>query len=102
MSRTQNYKHWRLETDNDQILWVYFDKANATVNTMDRETMEELADIVENLTHDTEHKGVIIASGKKSGFIAGADISQFTKFKDIDEATQLLRYVHIVFDKIEN
>jgi 3-hydroxyacyl-CoA dehydrogenase/enoyl-CoA hydratase/3-hydroxybutyryl-CoA epimerase len=102
MSRTQNYKHWRLETDNDQVLWVYFDKANAAVNTMDRETMEELADIVENLTHDTEHKGVIFASGKKSGFIAGADISQFTKFKDIDEATQLLRYVDIVFDKIEN
>lgn len=102
MSRMQNYKHWRLETDSDKILWIYFDKANASVNTMDRETMEELADIVDNLTRDNEHKGVIIASGKKSGFIAGADISQFTKFKDIDEAAQLLRYVHNIFDKIEN
>ena len=38
-----------------------------------------------------EHKGVIIASGKKNGFIAGADISQFNKFKDIEEAMTLLR-----------
>lgn len=101
MSNIQNYKHWRLETDTDKILWLYFDKANASVNTMDRETMEELAAIVEALVNDAEHKGVIITSAKKSGFIAGADITQFTKFKDIEEATHLLRYVQNVFDKIE-
>ena len=50
--------------------------------------MEELSSIVDTLAKDTMHKGVDIASAKKTGFIAGADISQFTKFKDIDEATQ--------------
>lgn len=102
MSRAQIYKHWRLETDADQILWLYFDKANATVNTMDRETMEEFAAIVDEIANNTELKGVIVASAKKNGFIAGADISQFTKFKDIEEANRLLRYVQTVFDKFEN
>lgn len=102
MSRKQDYKHWRLESDADQLLWLYFDKADVSVNTMDREAMEELATIVDSLTQDTEHKGLIIASAKKNGFIAGADINQFSKFKDIEEATRLLRFVQTVFDKIEN
>lgn len=98
----QHYKHWRLETDADQVLWLYFDKQNASVNTIDREVMEELNTIMDSLVNDKIHKGVIIASGKKSGFIAGADISQFNKFKDIDEAVTLLRQGQMIFDKIEN
>ena len=70
MSRMQHYKHWRLETDNDKILWLYFNKQNAAVNTIDREVMEELNQIMDGLKNDTAHKGVIIASGKKNGFIA--------------------------------
>lgn len=98
----QTYKHWRLETDKDQILWLYFDKQNESVNTMDREVMVELSDIVDNLVNSTEYKGVIFASAKKNGFIAGADISQFTQFSDIDEAVQLLKAGQHIYDKIEN
>ncbi len=97
----QTYKHWRLQTDDDQILWLYFDKQNASVNTMDREVMEELSDITDNLVGSIEYKGVIIASAKKNGFIAGADISQFTQFSDIDEATLLLKSGQGIYDKIE-
>jgi 3-hydroxyacyl-CoA dehydrogenase/enoyl-CoA hydratase/3-hydroxybutyryl-CoA epimerase len=102
MSRTQDYKHWRLESDADQIVWLYFDKQNASVNTVDREVMEELNTIVDSFANDTKHKGVILASAKKNGFIAGADIAQFTKFKDIDEAVDLLRRGQIILDKVEN
>lgn len=102
MSRTQNYKHWRLETDSDQVLWLYFDKHNAAVNTLDREVMQELNDVIDSLINKTEYKGIIIASAKKNGYIAGADISQFNKFKDIDDAVKLLRQGQGIFDKIEN
>lgn len=102
MNNDQTFQHWRLETDNDNILWAYFDKRNAKVNTLDQETMEELSSIVDLLENDTTHKGVIIASGKKSGFIAGADISQFTHFKGIMEATDLLKKGQALFNKIEN
>jgi 3-hydroxyacyl-CoA dehydrogenase/enoyl-CoA hydratase/3-hydroxybutyryl-CoA epimerase len=101
MKTTQTYKNWRLETDADEILWVYFDKAGASVNTLDKETMEEFSAIVDGLTTDREHRGVIVASGKKKGFIAGADISQFSKFKDIDEAVALLSRGHDIFAKLE-
>src|SRR5579864_6786731 len=101
MSRMQTYKHWRIETGVDEILWVYFDKQNASVNTIDKEVMEEFSNIIDTLADDKDHKGVIIASGKKNGFIAGADISQFNKFKDIDDATALLRRGQAIFDRLE-
>jgi 3-hydroxyacyl-CoA dehydrogenase / enoyl-CoA hydratase / 3-hydroxybutyryl-CoA epimerase len=97
----QSYQHWRLEADEDQILWLYFDKKNSTVNTIDRAVMEELSAIVDLLKEDQTHKGMIIASAKPSGFIAGADITQFNQFKDIDEATQLLREGDHILDRLE-
>lgn len=97
----QTYKNWRLETDSDHILWLYFDKEHSTVNTLDRETMEELDSILTQLSTETEHKGLIITSGKRNGFIAGADISQFNQFKDIDEAIALLKKGQMIFEKIE-
>lgn len=97
----QNDQHWRLETDTDGILWLYFDKQHASVNTIDHEVMREFASIVDQLEHDTTHKGVIIASAKKSGFIAGADISQFTQFKDIEDSTAALTRGQAILNKLE-
>lgn len=102
MSMTQTYKNWRLETDEDQILWLYFDKENASVNTINRSVMEELNAILDSLANDTTHKGIIIASGKKTGFIAGADISQFTTFKDLQDATYALTSGQYILDKLES
>lgn len=96
-----SYKHWRLETDTDEVLWLYIDKENAKVNTIDKEVMLEFSSIVDTLSNDAAYKGVIIASGKKTGFIAGADISQFGAFNNIDEAVNLLRAGQNVFSKLE-
>ncbi len=101
MNKTNNYQNWRLETDADQVLWLYFDKQNASVNTLDRAVMEELDSIVETLATDTTHSGVIIASGKKTGFIAGADIAQFLQFKDIEDATAVLLEGQRILSKLE-
>lgn len=97
----QTYKHWQLATDEDQILWIFFNKQNASVNTIDREVMDEFSSIVDGLALDKTHKGVIIASGKKNGFIAGADISEFTKFNTIEEATAVLTEGQHIFNKLE-
>ncbi len=101
MSTMETYKHWRLDSDADQVLWVYFDKQGESVNTIDHEVMEEFSGIIDNLSQDKHHKGVIIASAKKNGFIAGADISQFNKFKDIESAVTLLRHGQDIFNKLE-
>lgn len=98
---TQSFQHWRLESSENQLLWIYFDRKNATVNSLDRDVMEEFSDIVDLLANDRDHKGVIIASGKKNGFIAGADISEFTKFQNVEEAIAVLKRGQYIFDKLE-
>lgn len=102
MNMTQIFNHWQLQTDADQILWLYFNKQDSSVNTITLEVMTELSTILDSLINDNTHKGIIIASQKKSGFIAGADISQFTKFKDIQEANHVLLQGDQILLKLEN
>src|SRR5690348_139029 len=95
-------KHWRTETDSDNILWFIFDKQNASVNTIDREVMEEFSQLLDDVANDHTHKGIIIASGKTTGFIAGADIAQFTQFKDLNDAVGVLTLGQHILAKLEN
>ena len=102
MNHANHYQHWRIETDNDQIAWVYFDKKGTSVNTIDREVMDEFSQIVDSFSRDSQHKGIIITSAKSSGFIAGADIAQFTQFKDVNEATSVLTLGQKILDQLES
>ncbi len=97
---TQTYHNWRLETDDKQTLWLYFDKENASVNTISRAVIEEFNSIIDSVK-TSNYKALVLASGKTTGFIAGADISQFTQFKDMDEATNLLMMGDDVLAKFE-
>lgn len=97
----QTYKNWRLETDDNKIVWVYFDKENESVNTLDKPVMEEFSTIIDSVTNEKDCVGMIIASRKKTGFIAGADISQFTQFKDIEEATSVLLLGQQILSKLQ-
>lgn len=101
MTGTEAYKHWRLEPDADRVLWLYFDKQNSSVNTMDKEVMGEFSSIIDKLAETEEYVGLVIASGKKSGFIAGADITQFNKFKNEEAAIELLKLGQHILAKLE-
>ena len=75
------FSHWKAESDAEGILVLTFDRAGASVNTFGRAVMDELAQIVERLSFEPP-KGVVIRSGKASGFIAGADIHEFETFEE--------------------
>jgi 3-hydroxyacyl-CoA dehydrogenase/enoyl-CoA hydratase/3-hydroxybutyryl-CoA epimerase len=99
-TKKQSYHHWRLDTDANHVLWVFCDRQDAAVNTLNRAVLEEFSQIIEILAQDTTHEGVIITSGKANGFIAGADISQFTQLTDANEATQILQLGQQVFNQL--
>jgi len=75
------FSNWKAETDAEGILVLTFDRAGASVNTFGRVVLDELAQIVERLSFEPP-KGVVIRSGKASGFIAGADIHEFETFEN--------------------
>lgn len=101
MELQKQYNNWKLETDQDQILWLYLDKKDSSVNTLNAEVMSEFDDILNQINGDKNLKGVVLASAKSTGFIAGADIDQFLKFKDEEDAYDLVRKVQVLFDRWE-
>ncbi|MCS5711827.1 3-hydroxyacyl-CoA dehydrogenase NAD-binding domain-containing protein [Candidatus Berkiella aquae] len=95
----KKYEHWSLTQDEDNILWLLFDRKDSSTNSLNEATIRELDDILNNLAN-TSAKAVIIRSAKKTGFIVGADISQFKTLKTAEEATALIRQGQAVFDKL--
>jgi len=99
---TETYKNWRLEKDQDNILWLYFDKEGAKVNTFNVEALQELDSLIDHISRDDESKGLIITSGKTASFIAGADIEQFVKVSNEKEAYDFVSKAHGIFNRLEN
>ncbi|MDP3287537.1 MAG: enoyl-CoA hydratase-related protein, partial [Methyloversatilis sp.] len=86
---TEGLKHWRLERDAEGIAWLTFDRAEESVNTLSGEVMRELASVLDALDA-APPRGLVILSGKASGFIAGADIAEFGQVIDLAGARALI------------
>jgi 3-hydroxyacyl-CoA dehydrogenase/enoyl-CoA hydratase/3-hydroxybutyryl-CoA epimerase len=90
--------HWRLSTDADGIAWLVIDKADAAVNSLSREVMEELDALLRPL-EQSPPRALIVTSGKP-GFIAGADIKGFVGLQSADAAYQMIRQGQQVLDRL--
>jgi 3-hydroxyacyl-CoA dehydrogenase/enoyl-CoA hydratase/3-hydroxybutyryl-CoA epimerase len=74
------FTHWKADTDAEGIVVLTLDRADTSVNALNRVVLDELAQIVERLSFEPP-KGVVIRSGKAGGFIAGADIHEFETYE---------------------
>jgi 3-hydroxyacyl-CoA dehydrogenase/enoyl-CoA hydratase/3-hydroxybutyryl-CoA epimerase len=92
--------HWRQETDGDGIVWWCIDKADASANVLSAEVLNELVSMLEQLEHDPP-RGLVLHSGKRNGFVMGADINEFTSIESADQAYKLIRLGQQVFDRLE-
>jgi 3-hydroxyacyl-CoA dehydrogenase/enoyl-CoA hydratase/3-hydroxybutyryl-CoA epimerase len=92
--------HWRLETDADGVAWLTLDQQGASANTLGSAVMRELNDRLADV-EAARPKALVIRSAKDSGFIAGADITEFTGLTDLEQAYRLVRTGQQVFDRIE-
>ncbi|HEY2830748.1 MAG TPA: 3-hydroxyacyl-CoA dehydrogenase NAD-binding domain-containing protein, partial [Thermoanaerobaculia bacterium] len=80
-----------IERDGDlAVLW--FDLPGEKVNKFSSNVMMEFASIVEELERSTDIKQVIVASKKPGIFIAGADVSEFTKATSPEQAKEYTRF----------
>lgn len=96
-----DFKNWHINIDDQHICWLGFDRASESVNTLDRNSVAELDEILDDLKTEKKLKGIAIYSKKDKGFIAGADVRQFTELKTVDDAMDLVRQAQKVFDKLE-
>lgn len=96
-------KNWSFEIDIENIGWLTI-STPGPVNTLGTETILELEKLVarfEDLSASDELAGVVLLSDKPSGFIAGADISEFDTLTDSTVLTEALNRTHALFDRIE-
>lgn len=98
--KKKKYKHWKLESDADGILWCYMDVAGKSTNVLSRGVLEEFKAIVEDVEAALP-MGMVIASAKSSGFIAGADIDEFAAITDRDKALSYVSEVHDLLNRLE-
>ena len=82
-------KHWHPITDKDGIVWLGLKTANPGLNTLSKEVLEEFTSLLDGFDQ-TPPTGLIIHSEKESGFVAGADIEEFTTLDTAEKAAALV------------
>ncbi|MBI4984577.1 MAG: enoyl-CoA hydratase/isomerase family protein [Rhodocyclales bacterium] len=70
-------KNWKLDRDGDGILWATLDAAESSTNVLSAAVLAELGQILDRCESEPP-RALIFRSGKAAGFIAGANIEEFT------------------------
>src|SRR5215831_13284691 len=92
-------QHWTLTHDPDGLAWLVFDRAGASANTLGAPVLAEFNEVLDVLDRDPP-RGLVIASGKANGFIAGADVDEFTQITDEAGALALVKRGWDTFERL--
>ena len=93
--------HWLANVDEDGIAWLYLQTVGKSVNVLNNAVMTELECLLDRLENKKDLRGVALLSGKKGGFVYGADIHEFETLKTASEVANHMLYVHGLFNRIE-
>jgi 3-hydroxyacyl-CoA dehydrogenase/enoyl-CoA hydratase/3-hydroxybutyryl-CoA epimerase len=92
-------RHWILTREADGLADLVFDKAGTTTNTLSSEVFAELNQVLDELDRDPP-QGLIVESGKRNGFIAGADVDEFGMVKTEADAIALVKRGWDTFERL--
>jgi 3-hydroxyacyl-CoA dehydrogenase/enoyl-CoA hydratase/3-hydroxybutyryl-CoA epimerase len=91
---------WTSSTDGDGIVWLTLDKPGTSANVLSSGVLIELDALLRPLQQSAP-RGVVVISGKKSGFVAGADIKEFIGVTDAESGYRLIHGGQQVLDRLE-
>ena len=99
------YKNWIVEKDDNQIITLTMDQPDASTNVLSKSVLVELQSILDDVKRSGS-KALIFKSAKDHSFIAGADVNEFSQFKDrTDSYREALNAIQIgqhVMNTIDN
>ncbi len=85
--------------DDDNIAWLHFDKQGSGTNVLSATVLETFyATLLELI--ESKPRGLVILSDKPNGFIAGADVGEFTRLENHDQALAAIQRGQAVFDRL--
>ncbi|HET7705793.1 MAG TPA: 3-hydroxyacyl-CoA dehydrogenase NAD-binding domain-containing protein [Thermoanaerobaculia bacterium] len=82
---------FRIERDGDLAI-IWFDLPGEKVNKFSSTVMQEFAGVVDRMEKSADVRKIIVASAKPGIFIAGADVSEFTKATSQELAREYTRF----------
>jgi 3-hydroxyacyl-CoA dehydrogenase / enoyl-CoA hydratase / 3-hydroxybutyryl-CoA epimerase len=85
----------------EDVLIIWIDVPGTPVNTVGPSMVGEFEAMFSQIENDREIKGVVIASAKPNGFIAGADVEQFGKFQSAHDAAQVSALGQELLNRLE-
>jgi 3-hydroxyacyl-CoA dehydrogenase/enoyl-CoA hydratase/3-hydroxybutyryl-CoA epimerase len=93
--------NWTLQVDADRVAWLTADMDGSSANVLSGEMVRELAAKLTEIAA-LRPAGVVVQSGKSSGFIAGADIKEFVQIRSPEEGFALVRAGQAVMQQLED
>ena len=88
------------ETGDDHICVLKFDRPNSGANIFDAATLDELNEHLDAVEKDASLRGLIIASAKKSIFVAGADLKTLLQAAKTGEMRGFIEPGQQVFNRL--
>ena len=96
-----SFNNWNYKIDDKNIVWLCIDKNNSNANVLSADVLQELQAILKEIDN-SKPTGLVIYSGKQTGFIMGADINEFIGISDPDKAYEIIRQGQKLMDKLES
>jgi len=91
----EKYQHLTHQLDDNNISWLTLDVKGEAANVIGPELIEEMNSAIDEIKSESP-AGMIINSGKSSGFIAGADVKKFEGMTDSESDRELaLKFIHM-------
>ena len=84
------YLNWTVDHDSSDIVWLKLDVAGSRTNILSGPVLGELQQVLDRLEKQTP-SGIAVISGKSKGFIAGADIQEFTEITSTQQALEKIQ-----------
>jgi 3-hydroxyacyl-CoA dehydrogenase/enoyl-CoA hydratase/3-hydroxybutyryl-CoA epimerase len=90
----------RRDIDSDHICLLTFDRPESGANIFDAATLDDLNEHLDFVENDHSLRGLIIASAKKSIFVAGADLKTLLKHAQTGEMRAFIAQGQKIFDRL--
>src|SRR5438093_7757514 len=92
----------RSEIDDDHICLLTFDRPESGANIFDAATLDDLNEHLNFVENDASLRALIIASAKKSIFIAGADLKTLLQQAQSGEMYAFIAKGQRIFNRLAN
>jgi len=83
------------------IAHLKMDVVGDTMNTLKAEFVEQVAEVLAEIKADISITGLVLCSGKKDSFVAGADINMINDCKTKEEVVAISRQGQVIFSQLE-